>query len=145
MCEFCTTDRLKITACKTHDIEPIEAMDPGIFDYEAVAEWMMPGMASLAPFAWCSICPSPAFFCCSTKPDIDTNEQEEDFYFGDQKGCGLFLCDTCAVTLVNKHEGKLDRLIDGLESDLDDGGFGLRADATFLHSKGELLRRRGAF
>lgn len=80
MCEFCTTDRLKITACKNHVIEPIEGMDPDNFDYEAVIEWMMPSMASSAPFAWCSICPGPAFFSCSTKPDIDMDGQEEDLY-----------------------------------------------------------------
>ncbi|KAL9136670.1 MAG: hypothetical protein Q9175_002116 [Cornicularia normoerica] len=141
MCEFCTTDRLKITACRNHEIEPIESMNPDKLDYEAVMEWMMPGMASLAPFKWCSICPSPAFYFCSTKPDIDMDGQEEGLYLGDHKGCGLLLCESCAVTLVNEHAGKLDRLIDILENDLADGGFGIRADASFLHSKGELLRR----
>lgn len=145
MCEFCTTDRLKIAACKNHEIQLIEGMDPVNFDYTAVMEWMMPGMASLAPFAWCSICPSPAFFCCSTKPDIDMDGQEDDLYLGDQKGCGLLLCETCAVALVSEHEGKLDQLIDSLESDGGDGDFEIRADASFLHSNGELLRRMGAF
>ena len=144
MCEFCTLDRLKMTACRNHDIEPIEGMDPEKFDYDAVMEWMMPGMASLAPFAWCSICPSPAFYFCSTKPSIDTDGQEEDLFLGDQKGCGLLLCNSCAIPLVSEHGGKLDRLIDSLENDEDDGGFGIRADASFLHSKGELLRRMGA-
>lgn len=145
MCEFCTTDRLKITACKNHDMQLIEGMDPEKFDYGSVMEWMMPGMASLAPFAWCSICPSPAFFCCSTKPDIDVDGQEEDLYLGDQKGCGLLLCESCAFSLINEHEGKLDKLIDSLEHDRGDGGFQVRADANFLHSDGELLRRMEAF
>lgn len=143
MCEFCTTDRLKITACKNHEIEPIEAMDTGNFDYNAMMEWMMPGMASLAPFAWCSICPSPAFFCCSTRPDIDMDGQAEDLYLGEQKGCGLLLCESCAVALVSEHDGELYKLIDSLENSEDDGGFGIRADANFLHPKGELLRRMG--
>ncbi|CAD6591278.1 MAG: hypothetical protein ASARMPREDX12_005059 [Alectoria sarmentosa] len=38
MCEFCTTDRLKITACQNHEIQLIEGMDPGKFDYKAVTE-----------------------------------------------------------------------------------------------------------
>ncbi|CAD6580288.1 MAG: hypothetical protein ASARMPRED_009413 [Alectoria sarmentosa] len=145
MCEFCTTDRLKITACQSHEIQPIEGMDPGKFDYKAVTEWMMPGMASLAPFAWCSICPSPAFFFCSTKPDIEVDGHGEDSYLGDQKGCGLLLCESCVVTLVGEHQGNLDSLIDSLEHDGDDEGFGIRADASFLHPKGELLRRMGGF
>ena len=144
MCEFCTLDRLKISACKKHDMQLIEGMNPEQFDYEAVMEWMMPGMASLAPFAWCCICPNPAFFCCSTKPDIDMDEEEEDLYLGDQKGCGLSLCESCSFALVNEHRGKLDQLIDSLENDGGEGGFGIRADAGFLHSEGELLRRIGA-
>lgn len=143
MCEFCTTDRLKITACMNHEIEPIEGMDPENFDHSTMMEWMMPGMASLAPFAWCSICPSPAFFCCSTRPDVDMDGQAENLYLGDQKGCGLVLCESCAVALLREHEGKLDRLIDSLEDTGEDGGLAIRADANFLHPKGELLRRMG--
>lgn len=145
MCEFCTTERLKITACNNHEIEPIEGMDPEKFDHKAAVEWMMPGMASLAPFAWCSVCPSPAFFSCCTKPDIDLDGQDADLYLRNQKGCGLVLCESCAVTLVSEHEGKLDKLINSLENDDGDGRFGIRADASFLHSKGELLRREGGF
>ena len=143
MCEFCTTDRLKITACQNHDMQLIEGMDPENFDYRAVMEWMMPGMASLAPFAWCSICPNPAFFCCSTKPDLDMDGQEEDLYLGDQKGCGLLLCESCAISLISEHEGKLDKVIDSLGNGGGDGGFGMRADAILLHPEGELLRRMG--
>ena len=144
MCVFCTTDRLKITACQNHEMQLIEGMNPETFDYQAVMEWMMPGMASQAPFAWCSICPNPDFFCCSTNPDIDMDGQE-DLYLGEQKGCGLLLCEVCAVGLVNEHEGKLENLIDGLGNGGGDGGFGIRADADFLHPDGELLRRMGAF
>ena len=147
MCEFCTMDRLKITACRNHEIEPIENMDPENFDYTAAMEWMMPDTAS-APFEWCSICPSPAFFSCSTKPDVDMDVEEEDLYLGDQQGCGLLLCKFCAVALVNEYEGKLDKLIDSLENLENEGGdegFVIRADARFLHPEGELLRRMGAF
>ena len=144
MCEFCTTDRLKTTVCKSHELQPIDGMDPENFDYNAVMEWMMPGMASVAPFGWCSICPGPAFYCCSTKPEIDM-EGQENLYLGDQKGCGLILCESCALTLVSEHEGKLEKLLDSLEKDGGDGGFGIRADASFLHPEGELLRRMEAF
>lgn len=143
MCEFCTTDRLKITACTNHEIEPIEGTDPEKFDHSTMMEWMMPGMASLAPFTWCSICPSPAFYCCSTRPDIDMDGQADDLCLGDQKGCGLMLCESCAIALTSEHEGKLDRLIDSLENSGDNGGFGIRADANFVHSEGELMRRMG--
>ena len=38
----------------------------------------------------------------------------EDLYLGEQQGCGLLLCDSCAIGLVNEDEGKLENLIDGL-------------------------------
>ena len=139
MCGFCTLDRLRITACKVHDIEPIEGMDPAKFDYGSITDWMMPGAAASAPFLWCSICPAPAFFtCCSEMEGIDA------FGEGDQKGCGLLLCESCAVTMVNEHDGNLEGLLDRLKDDEEDGGFGLRADADLLHPKGELLRRMAA-
>ena len=45
MCGFCTLDRLRITACKLHDMEPIEGMDPAKFDY---------GSTTDLDDAWCS-------------------------------------------------------------------------------------------
>ena len=40
--------------------------------------------------------------------------REEDLYPGEQKACGLLLCESCAIGLVNEYEGKLENLIDGL-------------------------------
>ena len=139
MCGFCTLDRLRITACKVHEIQPIDGIDPGQFDYSSITEWMTPGAASTAPFSWCSICPAPAFFvCCAEADPIDALDT------GMGKGCGLLLCESCAVALVNEHDGDLEGLIDQLKGDEADGGFGLRADADFLHPRGELLRRMAA-
>ncbi|MCJ1454184.1 hypothetical protein MMC28_004535 [Mycoblastus sanguinarius] len=141
MCEYCTLERLRITACNIHEIEPIEGMDPENFDYTSITEWILPGMASSAPFAWCSVCPTPAFFACCAKMDTYMEGQDTEICGGDVKGCGLLLCKSCAVTLVNKHDGILRGLIDRLKTDKVEGEFGLRADADFLHPKGELLRR----
>lgn len=145
MCEFCTLERLRITACAKHDIEPIEGMDPEDFDTESVMDWIAPGMADQAPFPWCTICPNPAFSACCTEIDMGMGGQEENLCLGDMKGCGLLLCESCTVSLVNEHEGKLDGLIDELKKEKDGlGELGIRADADFLHSKGELLRRMAA-
>ncbi|KAK0513935.1 hypothetical protein JMJ35_003657 [Cladonia borealis] len=143
MCGFCTLDRLKIAACKVHEVEPLADMEPACFDYNSVINWMAPGQAALAPFPWCSICPAPAFFaCCSETDEIDVLGYGQDE--ADGKGCGLLLCESCAVTLVNEHDGVLEGLIDGLKEEEEEGGFSLRADADFLHPKGELLRRMAA-
>lgn len=39
----------------------------------------------------------------------------------DQKGCGLLLCESCAVTLVNEHDGNLEGLLDRLKGDEEEG------------------------
>lgn len=143
MCGFCTLDRLRITACKVHEVEPLADMELGCFDYDSVINWMAPGQAALAPFPWCSICPAPAFFaCCAESDEIDVLGFGQDE--ADGKGCGLLLCESCAVALVNEHDGVLEGLIDRLKEEEEEGGFSLRADADFLHPKGELLRRMAA-
>ncbi len=143
MCGFCTLDRLQITACEVHEIFPIDGMDPDNFDHEAAKDFMLPGMASSAPFAWCSVCPYPAFFACCKKME-DMGYQQDEIAEGEEKGCGLFLCEPCAATLVNDHGGRLQGLLDILKLEEGDGSFVLRADADFLHPNGELLRRMAA-
>jgi len=141
MCDMCTLERLMITACRIHEIEPIEGMDPENFDFGGVMDWMMPGMASSAPFEWCSICPAPAFFKCCKQEDIDAIDGDEIADPNSGKGCGLLLCEPCAVNLVQQHNGDLNGLIDEMRGNKEEEGYGIRADVDFLHSNGELLRR----
>ena len=142
MCQGCTLERLMIAACRVHELESLE--DAGIkdagamdTDFGAVMEYMMPD-APPAPFEWCSICPSPAYYACCKKPDLDLGLD-----LGGTKGCGLLLCENCTASLLSEHSGCLDALIDNLKSDGSGGAFGLRADAEFLLPSGELLRRVG--
>jgi len=141
MCHMCTLERLMITACKIHETEPIEGLDPENFDFRGVMDWMMPGMASSAPFEWCSVCPAPAFFKCCKKQAIDAVEGDGGANPESDKGCGLLLCEPCAVNLIQQHKGDLTSLIDELRGNKEGEGYGIRADVDFLHSKGELLRR----
>lgn len=94
-------------------------------------EFLMPGKAEEVPFEWCSVCPSPAGFgCCKRQQD------EEDALGG--VGCGLRLCESCAVVLVHECEGSLERLVGRVR---EEGGLGVRADVQILLPEGELLRR----
>lgn len=142
MCDYCTIDRIRILSCQNHEIGPIEGMDPEEFDYESNMDWLEPGKASSAPFMWCSLCPATAFFACCAKDEI--GGQVEDVDMEEERGCGLFLCESCAVAMVNDHDGHLEGLLDRLKMDEEGGGFNIRADADFLHPKGELMRRMGA-
>lgn len=126
-----------IAACGAHEIEQLEGADMG--EGEGWMEYLMPGRAEEAPFEWCSVCPSPAGFGCR-KRQQDGHEKEEEALGG--IGCGLRLCESCAVVLVNECEGSLERLVKRVGEDGEEG-LGVRADAEFLLKEGELLRRVG--
>ena len=140
MCDMCTLERIMIAACGIHEMEPISDIDPDDFPHGIVEEHMMPGKAVNAPFQWCSVCPTAAFFKCCKRSDMDVTEIEVE----KADGCGLVLCEYCAVTLVGEHDGRLEALISTMKAERADDGFGLRADVEFLHPEGELLRRMGS-
>lgn len=142
MCGSCTLERLMIAACSAHDMQPLPGMDAATFDLGSIADYMMPGTAASAPFAWCSVCPSPAFYGCRQKTAPAEDESEADrVLLGEVDGCGLRLCGSCALKLADEHDGILERLIDRLKLDAGNAEFALRADAEFLLPRGELFRR----
>ncbi|KAK4690252.1 hypothetical protein P7C71_g6493, partial [Lecanoromycetidae sp. Uapishka_2] len=78
-----------------------------------------------------------------------TDQAVDEIADGEERGCGLKLCESCAVALVNDHGGVLPGLLDSLKLEKSklkkgEGDFLLRADADFLHPDGELLRRMAA-
>lgn len=141
MCHGCTTERMSILVCKAHDIEALQGIDPDRSDHEPYLDWLEPGKASSAPFTWCSVCPAPALYRCGTFDDSVT--ESEDAVSIETHGCGLYLCESCAIKLVSQYDYSLEGLIDRLGKDMEntEGLFELRADADFLHPAGELARR----
>ena len=141
MCHKCTASRLFIACCPEHIIQPIKNTDPDIFDDVEVLKWLEPDLMSSVPFEWCSICVKPASFSCKNPsamgPSLLKDEAEDE---DEEFGCGLYLCEGCAVTLL-EYDGKLNDLIAMLETDEDCGPLDIRADANFLHSDGHLMRR----
>lgn len=139
MCTGCTLDRLMIAACIPHQVEPLPGVNPDSYVFNSFRHYLVPGMTSSAPFEWCSICPTPAsYYCCKRQePDLssdDTTEPPEA-----RIGCGLLLCESCAGGLMAQYDGVLEHHIDALK--LEGERFVMRADADFLHPKGEVLRR----
>ncbi|MCJ1253908.1 hypothetical protein MMC24_001722 [Lignoscripta atroalba] len=141
MCHECTFQRMLITACLSHDIHPIEGVDPDEFDNDTALDWLSPGMANSAPFEWCSVCPNPASFACRTSRGANLMDENENDICQEEEGCGLKLCEACCVCLVEEHSKNLGGLVAALESDEDTGPFGVRADAGFLRTDGEIMRR----
>lgn len=141
MCHGCTTARMSILVCKGHEIEAFEGVDPCHSLRKSYLDWLEPDKASSAPFTWCSICLAPASYRCGATDDFVI--EAEDTTSPAEKGCGLYLCDSCAAALVSQYDLSVEGLIDKLEKDMEatEGIFELRADANFLHPRGELARR----
>ncbi|MCJ1418178.1 hypothetical protein MMC32_004524 [Xylographa parallela] len=135
MCGMCTCERLRITACMTHELEQIQDADLDAIGSDTVLEWMTPGMSNSAPFEWCSLCPRAANFACCSPVIVEDGDDKG------ESGCGLKLCHDCACNLISEHEGNLTKLITAMEEDETLTIFDMRADINFLRSDGHLLSR----
>lgn len=146
MCVSCTFERIKIMGCECHQTRKLTPQDCGGWEYND-AKWKkawnafqggdMAGATFLLESRWCAICPSLAHRKCCTRQDDG----------GD--GCGLLLCDKCdelmgkimksGVWEGNRALDAVAREITGIQRWLHPDG--VRADAWFLTSKGELYQR----
>ena len=145
MCDKCTFERLAIAACLGHniqDLKRIDGMHIDNFDFDCVFDYLLPGMAASAPFSWCSICPNPAFHACCKQLDMGITGMEGTEGAEQWHGCGLKLCEDCAMSLINESGGDLEALVEGIK-DRGEGVIGLRADVDLILPRGELVRRIG--
>ncbi|KAL9083452.1 MAG: hypothetical protein Q9165_008528 [Trypethelium subeluteriae] len=153
MCVRCTTARVRMCACEEHEIEslrgtvadPLEAMG-ALLDEEGKAA---------DKYQWCSVCPNVALFECVTPRELDELGQAIHPKAPEQLGCGLLLCDACAMAVVAKKGNLQDMLKEGPEADVGEGiegdvemndsaengryPLGWRADAEFLRADGLMM------
>lgn len=94
----------------------------------------------LATGRWCVLCPSPALYECCTAQDMDMWGKLVDPYSKQAEGCGLILCDDCALCLGEL--GDLEHVIDAIQGDeaREICFLGARADMEFL-KRNSLLER----
>jgi hypothetical protein len=152
MCVICTFKRIKIMACQKHEFEVID-VDPRLEidgaieeSVQALLEGDEKGGELAMNVAWCSVCPSAAVFRCGTRqaddlsPDVRTQGAES-------IGCGLYICESChdltrkIVKDTHSAQETLDRTINIAAKDRFNYNYGVRADANFLTSSGELMAR----
>lgn len=148
MCVICTFQRLKMIACHSHLMMPLQNTDINILDmvkleqsFGALMQHDESGGRLAKETIWCSICITPAeYSCCVGSTGV---------------GCGLNLCQGCNDLLTRLTNGTstgldkikiLDVLINLWKEDQwkmnDESEKGdLRADAEFLLSTGELFTR----
>ncbi|RAK97253.1 putative C6 finger domain protein [Aspergillus ibericus CBS 121593] len=134
ICPTCALSRLHILRCPTHHIIPIKGFSPTTFDFPAAYATLIPFPTTPNPKTpknpWCTLCPHPAFFGCST-PQTQTIYLEPitDPTSLDAKGCGLLLCERCEV-LMRIYGGSVEEVV--RRNRRDDGVIGGRADVEFL-------------
>ncbi|KFY03962.1 hypothetical protein O988_01092 [Pseudogymnoascus sp. VKM F-3808] len=163
ICTSSTFARQRILFCDVHSVRAIAGLKhPSEFDYDSTYRKVMRDQAkgwganTAGEVKWCSVCIAPAFYeCCAP-----------DRYIGGL-GCGLMLCEVCAEGLCGKgkldglleevaeqqaHDSylpvkerrsviqkvPLDTLIDRADQDPFRYEDGIRADARFLTTRGEL-------
>lgn len=146
MCISCTMERIRIISCREHELRPITDI-PG--NQDALQEMMLEmfnriGEGRILPTdRWCAVCPSIATFQCCTPQEVDMwGDPITDPRSKAANGCGLLLCENCAVSYGEL--GNLESLVDAVK---DEGGMpesiwseGLRADAEFLKNDGLLVK-----
>jgi hypothetical protein len=167
MCVGCTFERVRIFSCPEHHIRRLQIgteIDPKVHDDEAWTESVDALQAGdeergalVLNSKWCSVCPELASFTCACPPSytlsgdlsFSTNslsgkEEEHD------DGCGLLLCEGCKELMdhclksgYKRGSESLDAVVGKTMRNKWLSPRGVRADAEFLTSEGELMVRIG--
>lgn len=118
VCKACTFARQKILFCPGHQLAGIRNLPkPKDFDFDAAYAPLLSDQDmgyrtnTAANTKWCSVCPAPAFLEC-----VSEGLGSQGMAFGGREGCGLVLCEICAVScLVPKAGNAVQRKeMDGL-------------------------------
>ncbi|KAL8900876.1 MAG: hypothetical protein Q9207_005472 [Kuettlingeria erythrocarpa] len=138
MCDGCTLDRFAVICCDGHQMQILEGANRQEYNSDTVLEALMSGTVGDVEWEWCYVCPRLATYGCGRPNDI----RDE---MGEGIGCGLRLCDECAIVLASECQGDLDALVamKMTEGGDDEDDLAARADADLLLRHGELMRRAG--
>ncbi|RMX98739.1 hypothetical protein D0868_09925 [Hortaea werneckii] len=133
VCTACTMRPLLIIMCEKHHMRLISGLSPETMDVEGAINSLFSG-ALRQQDRWCSVCPSLASYECKAASSVDLLGHE-------CQGCGLSLCETCMLSLADKHKGDLHQMLSVLKDEAsDERPLGLRADWSLLKQDGLLMR-----
>ena len=167
MCTYCTSSRMRICACEAHEIQPLQPylLPPEKLDQQAAYNAVLnPPTNDLkhVEYGWCSICPALAQYVCMARQETNALGEPVPPKAKAELGCGLYLCDTCAMAMIAKRGDLQAMLKEGPEAQLDNreedekvddedmdehaenkqgrwpGGW--RADAELLRADGLMMR-----
>ncbi|KAI9708643.1 MAG: hypothetical protein M1820_003861 [Bogoriella megaspora] len=145
ICSGCTLARMRICLCDYHDIKPLPSLPKAALDHQEAFNAMLEGRTMSqgshpVEYRWCSVCPQLAVFECMTQQSRSVTGEEIPPKGKAEFGCGLLLCDACAMDLTQKYEGDLQQMLNRIGNDEEKRPLGLRADVEFLRSDGMLAR-----
>jgi hypothetical protein len=138
MCIQCTMERCRILGCLNHEPRPINDIDPETLDIAAMLGRIGSGGKPHPEDRWCALCPAPALYQCCTPQDCDMWGAPVDPRSKEAQGCGLSLCEECAMSYNESND--LNAVIEDVGEQDEIWILGQRADAEFL-KKGGLLER----
>ncbi|KAL3471948.1 hypothetical protein BJX99DRAFT_13945 [Aspergillus californicus] len=127
MCVSCAQSRISIVNCSSHQIIPLDGLNPESFNFDAAYDsFTMKSGQRTAKNAWCSLCPTPAFFQCGAQTTRHGGSREGS---SSATGCGLLLCETCRI-LMRAFKDNISRVVEtNMEVDIEDG---VRADVDYI-------------
>ncbi|KAE9376122.1 hypothetical protein N431DRAFT_371182 [Stipitochalara longipes BDJ] len=163
MCIACTFDRLRIVGCPAHQYRKLiigpekgegvdvdeRVWDPDAWSaaIEACGREDKEGGRLVNEASYCSVCPDLAGFkCCAPSFSFGEEGEEE----GEVEGCGLLLCEKCMEMMGKGIAAGFSRGSESLDALVGEAArarllypLGVRADAEFITTDGELMMRIG--
>lgn len=143
MCIACTQARARVCLCSAHELHAVERAARASAADGAAALERLARNRPLPADTWCAVCPAPALYACRA-PQADgvwgqpVGRGSPEAEAG--AGCGLALCERCAVALCRECGGDLQRLLRSTVAGSEVGRGTVRADAEFLLEDGLLVR-----
>ena len=120
ICSDCTMRRFCILTCQDHDLVPFRSAESAIMNINDALERLLENKPDSSD-VWCSLCPALALYGCTTASAID------------DKGCGLVLCETCAVEMTGRYDYDLMKMLEEANDEVTDSRpFGYRADLELM-------------
>ena len=120
ICSDCTMRRFCILTCQDHEFVPFRTAESAIMNVSDALERLLENKPDTSNI-WCSLCPALALYRCTTAGAMD------------DKGCGLVLCETCAVEMTGTYDYDLMKMLKAARDEVTDSRpFGHRADLELM-------------